>query len=108
MRAVQPPSALGGGLQLIDSYCPIGQDHSGSEERFISTGVAANAHGLKLDAANVNLSQEELREASRKAFNARWEAYYAAHPEKLQAKLERVARKGTRPRGRPSKEKAKN
>jgi len=32
---------------------------------------------------------------------ARWEAYYAAHPEKLKAKLERDARKGTRKRGRP-------
>lgn len=50
-----------------------------------------------------NLSQEELREASRKASNVRWDAYYAAHPEKLKAKLEREARKGTRPRGRPSK-----
>ena len=38
---------------------------------------------------------------------ARWDAYYAAHPEKLKAKLEREGRKGTRPRGRPSKKKPK-
>jgi hypothetical protein len=49
------------------------------------------------------LSSEELQEASRQASIARWEAYYAAHPEKLQARLEREARKGTRPRGRPPK-----
>jgi len=48
-----------------------------------------------------NLSPEELREASRQASNARWEAYYAAHPEKLQARREREAKKGTRSRGRP-------
>ena len=53
-----------------------------------------------------NLSQKELCEASRKASNARWDAYYAAHPEKLQAKLEREARKGTRKRGRPPNKKA--
>ena len=52
-----------------------------------------------------NLSQNELREASRKASNARWDAYYAAHPEKLKAKLEREARKGTTKRGRPPKQK---
>jgi hypothetical protein len=50
-----------------------------------------------------NLSQEELREASRKASNARWDAYYRAHPEKLKAKLERAAQKGTTKRGRPPK-----
>jgi hypothetical protein len=48
-----------------------------------------------------NLSAEELSEASRHASNARWQAYYAAHPDKLRAKLERDARKGTLPRGRP-------
>jgi hypothetical protein len=53
-----------------------------------------------------NLSAEELAEASRRASNARWEAYYAAHPEKLRAKLER-AKKSARPRGRPRKTKAK-
>lgn len=37
------------------------------------------------------------------AANARWEAYYAAHPDKLKAKLEREAKKGTVPRGRPKK-----
>jgi len=53
-----------------------------------------------------NLSHEELCEASRKASNARWQAYYAAHPEKLQAKLEREAGKGTRKRGRPPNKKS--
>lgn len=52
-----------------------------------------------------NMSAEERQEASRQAVNARWEAYYATHPEKLQARLEREARKGTRPRGRPPKKK---
>ena len=37
----------------------------------------------------------------REGAKARWEAYYAAHPEKLKARLEREARKGTRKRGRP-------
>jgi len=41
------------------------------------------------------------------AAKARWDSYYAAHPEKLKAKLEREARKGTRPHGRPSKKKPK-
>jgi hypothetical protein len=52
-----------------------------------------------------SLSAEERQEASRQAVNARWDAYYAAHPEKLKAKLEREAKKGTRPRGRPPKKK---
>jgi hypothetical protein len=34
---------------------------------------------------------------------ARWEAYYEAHPEKLQAKLAREAKKGKVKRGRPPK-----
>ena len=55
-----------------------------------------------------NLSQEELREASRKASNARWDAYYEAHPEQLKAKLEREARKGTRKRGRPPNKKGRS
>ena len=37
------------------------------------------------------------------AAKARWEAYYAAHPEKLKARQEREAKKGARPRGRPPK-----
>jgi hypothetical protein len=49
------------------------------------------------------LSPEQRQEASRQASNSRWEAYYTAHPEKLQAKLEREAKKGTVPRGRPKK-----
>ena len=44
---------------------------------------------------------------AQKAAKERWDAYYKAHPEKLKAKLEREARKGTRPRGRPSREKQK-
>ena len=51
------------------------------------------------------LSLAELQEASRLASNARWEAYYAAHPEKLKARQEREAKKGARPRGRPPKKK---
>ena len=50
-----------------------------------------------------NLSASERSEASRLAVNARWQAYYAAHPEKLQAKLEKQARKGKVKRGRPPK-----
>lgn len=42
-----------------------------------------------------NLSSEELAAASRKAADARWAAYYKAHPEKLKAKLakKKAARK---------------
>jgi hypothetical protein len=54
-----------------------------------------------------NLSPEQLRAAARKAINARWDAYYAAHPEKLKAKLEREARKGKVKRGRPQKKATK-
>jgi hypothetical protein len=35
----------------------------------------------------------EREEAARMAVQARWDAYYAAHPEKLKAKKEREARK---------------
>jgi hypothetical protein len=42
-------------------------------------------------------------EIVREGADARWKAYYAAHPEKLKAKLEREARKGTVKRGRPPK-----
>ena len=42
---------------------------------------------------------------ARKAVNARWEAYYAAHPEKLKAKLEREAKKGQSKRASPPKKK---
>ena len=40
-----------------------------------------------------NLSESELSEAGRKAVQARWDAYYKAHPEKLKAKKEREKRK---------------
>ena len=53
-----------------------------------------------------NLSPEQLIAAAKTAINARWDAYYAAHPDKLQAKLEREARKGTRKRGRPPNKKS--
>ncbi|SPF37310.1 hypothetical protein SBA4_20033 [Candidatus Sulfopaludibacter sp. SbA4] len=57
--------------------------------------------------SRVNMSPEEAAELGRNAAASRWEAYYAAHPEKLQARQEREARKGTRPRGRPPKKKAR-
>ena len=70
--------------------------------RFVDVAEIGSLGG---SARAANLSDEELREASRKASNARWDAYYAAHPEKLKAKLEREARKGTAKRGRPPKKK---
>jgi hypothetical protein len=45
-----------------------------------------------------NLSEAELSAAGSKAVNARWEAYYKAHPDKLKAKLEREAGKAARGR----------
>jgi hypothetical protein len=45
-----------------------------------------------------NLSDVELSAAGSKAVNARWEAYYKAHPDKLKAKLEREASKAARGR----------
>ena len=54
-------------------------------------------------ATAANRTPAERKAAALAAIQARWEAYYAAHPEKLQAKLEREARKGARPRGRPPK-----
>jgi hypothetical protein len=39
-----------------------------------------------------NLSEAELSAAGSKAIKARWDAYYAANPEKLKAKLEREKR----------------
>ena len=53
------------------------------------------------------MSSDEASALAEGAAKARWEAYYAAHPEKLKAKLEREARKGKRPRGRPPKKQAK-
>jgi hypothetical protein len=53
------------------------------------------------------LGPEALSKAGRAAVNARWEKYYRDHPEKLIARQEREARKGTRPRGRPPKKRAK-
>jgi hypothetical protein len=48
------------------------------------------------------MSPEQAAALGRNAAAARWATYYADHPDKLQAKLERDARKGTRPRGRPA------
>ena len=56
-------------------------------------------------ATAANRSPEEREAAARRAIEARWAAYYATHPEKLKAKLEREARKGTAKRGRPPKKK---
>lgn len=53
------------------------------------------------------LPDSERAEAARRGVQARWDAYYAAHPEKLKAKQEREARRGTVARGRPPKKKAK-
>jgi hypothetical protein len=36
---------------------------------------------------------KERKAASAMAIKARWDAYYAAHPEKLKAKLERAKKK---------------
>jgi hypothetical protein len=40
-----------------------------------------------------SLSTLELQESGRSAAKARWDAYYRLHPEKLQAKKERAAKK---------------
>ncbi len=53
-----------------------------------------------------NMSAEQRQESASSAANARWQAYYAAHPEKLKEKLARAART-TGKRGRPPKEQAK-
>jgi len=51
------------------------------------------------------IAPDRQAEIVREGAKARWDAYYAAHPEKLKAKLEREARKGTRKRGRPPNKK---
>jgi hypothetical protein len=51
------------------------------------------------------LEPAEATALAQRAAKERWDAYYAAHPEKLKAKLEREARKGTRKRGRPPNKK---
>ena len=56
--------------------------------------------------SRVNMSTEEAAKLGRNAAAARWDAYYAANPDKLKAKLAREAKKGTVPRGRPKKKKA--
>jgi hypothetical protein len=51
------------------------------------------------------LEPGEATALAQRAAKERWDAYYRAHPEKLKAKLEREARKGTTKRGRPPKKK---
>jgi hypothetical protein len=46
-----------------------------------------------------NLSEAELSAAGSKAIKARWDAYYAAHPEKLKAKLEKAAKAKKKAKG---------
>ena len=53
-----------------------------------------------------NLSERELKAASKAAATARWERYYRDHPEKLKARQEREARK-TGKVGRPRKKAGK-
>ena len=53
-----------------------------------------------------NLSSKELSAGARTAVKARWEQYYRDHPEKLEARKEREARK-TGKMGRPRKAKGK-
>jgi hypothetical protein len=57
-------------------------------------------------ATAANRTPEERKAAAQLAVEARWAAYYAAHPDKLKAKLEREARKGKVKRGRPPQKKA--
>jgi hypothetical protein len=72
-----------------------------AKKRKLIDPVEIGAKGGKARASR--LSDKQLSAASSVAANARWEAYYAAHPEKLKAKLEREARKGKVNRGRPPK-----
>ena len=53
------------------------------------------------------MSHDEATALAQKAARERWNAYYAAHPDKLKAKLEREARKGKVKRGRPLKKTVK-
>jgi hypothetical protein len=48
-------------------------------------------------------AENERVNLAKKAVAARWQAYYAAHPDKLKAKLEREAKRGKVARGRPKK-----
>jgi len=58
-------------------------------------------------ATAANRTPAERKAAAVAAIKARWKAYYEAHPEKLQAKLDRQAKK-RRKRGRRGKEGAQN
>ena len=61
----------------------------------------------RMDSMSDDDRKEFARKGGQAGSKARWDAYYAAHPEKLQAKLERQARKGTVKRGRPKKKTTK-
>jgi general stress protein YciG len=52
--------------------------------------------------SRANMSQEEAANLGRKAAEARWGAYYKAHPEKLKDKLERegARRRAAKKRGK--------
>jgi hypothetical protein len=58
-------------------------------------------------ATAANRTPAERKAAAVAAIQARWAAYYQAHPEKLKAKLEREAKK-RRKRERRSKEGVRN
>jgi hypothetical protein len=61
----------------------------------------------RMDSMTDEEKQEFARQGGQAGSKARWEAYYAAHPEKLKARLEREAKKGKVKRGRPPKKKGK-
>lgn len=50
--------------------------------------------------SRAHMSQEEARTLGQNAARARWEAYYATHPEKLKAKQEREAHKRRKQKAR--------
>jgi hypothetical protein len=56
-----------------------------------------------MDAMTDEEREEFARQGGLAGSKARWDAYYAAHPEKLKAKLERQAMKGKATRGKPRK-----
>jgi len=76
-------------------------DMAGKKKRTLVDVAEIGSLGGSARAANMSPDQRKV--AAEKAIKARWKAYYAAHPEKLKAKLEREARKGKVNRGRPPK-----
>jgi hypothetical protein len=56
-----------------------------AEERF-----TAEEWGRRMAKARAkSLTAKERKDIAKAAINSRWEKYYAAHPEKLKAKLEK-------------------